>query len=305
MTQNHPALHDHFFRKMMTNPKVIREFFEQNLPSNIKSVIDFATIKPQKDSFIGDKLKQQITDLLFSVNFNHKQGYIYILIEHQSIPDKLMPFRILKYMVSIMEDHLTKTAETELPVVYPIIFYTGTKPYNYSTDLFDLFGDGKELALEVFGRPYQLVNILKASDSGIDDLLWYGVLASTMKHIRNNDFLPVFKQLIHKLKLIEKQGGIDYIYVVLEYIVRVAEISSKEEFVKTITFELSKIDEKKVMTIAEQFKQEGIQKGKQEGIIQAERAIAIRLLDIGMDIEQVAQLTELPTKEIQLLISIK
>lgn len=42
--------HDHFFKSMMLTPKVIKEFFEHHLPAHIKSIINFATIKPEKDS---------------------------------------------------------------------------------------------------------------------------------------------------------------------------------------------------------------------------------------------------------------
>jgi predicted transposase/invertase (TIGR01784 family) len=127
--------HDRFFRSMMTEPKVIREFFTQNLPENIRKIINFDTIKPQKDSFINDKLRLKIADILYAVDFIDQPGYLYVLIEHQSTPEKLMPFRILKYMISIMEQHLNKNKTNQLPIIYPMIFYTGERPYNYSTDL--------------------------------------------------------------------------------------------------------------------------------------------------------------------------
>ena len=44
MTDNHLTPHDRFFRSIMVDPKIAREFFEQNLPTDIKAVIDFATI---------------------------------------------------------------------------------------------------------------------------------------------------------------------------------------------------------------------------------------------------------------------
>ena len=101
--------HDRYFRHIMSNPEVVKEFFKKHLPLNIKTAINFETIKPQKDSFIGDNLKLQIAGLLFSAEFNGKPGYIYLLLEHQSVPDKLMAFRMLKYVVAIMEQHIKKT----------------------------------------------------------------------------------------------------------------------------------------------------------------------------------------------------
>ena len=192
--------HDRFFRSMMIDPKVIREFFEQNLPAHIRTVINFDSIAAEKDSFIDDHLRLQIADLLYSVEFGGQPGYLYILVEHQSTPDKLMPFRILQYIVAIMNHHLTKTGKSILPVVYPIIFYNGWKPYNCSTDIFDLFGEKKELAKDILWKPCQLINLSKIPDEEFKDRLFYGVVAYIMKHIYEKGFLPIFKNAINDIK---------------------------------------------------------------------------------------------------------
>jgi len=163
--------HDRFFRSMMADNKVIQEFFEQNLPVNIRGIIDFDSISPQKDSFIDDHLRLQIADLLYSVEFNGQLGYLYLLVEHQSTPSELMPFRVLKYMVAIMEHHLNKTGKNQLPIIYPLIIYNGHRKYNYSTDLFDLFGDKKELAQDILWKPYNLIDLSKIPDKKLRDSL--------------------------------------------------------------------------------------------------------------------------------------
>ncbi|MHA2040139.1 MAG: Rpn family recombination-promoting nuclease/putative transposase [Promethearchaeota archaeon] len=35
--------------------------------------------------------------MLYTAQFGQRQGYLYLLVEHQSTPDKLMPYRLLKY----------------------------------------------------------------------------------------------------------------------------------------------------------------------------------------------------------------
>jgi predicted transposase/invertase (TIGR01784 family) len=290
---------------MMSEPKVIREFFEQNLPANIKSVINFATIQPQKESFIDDKLKLQITDMLYSAEFGNKLGYLYLLVEHQSTPNKLMAFRVLKYMVAIMEHHVKQTNSDRLPIVYPVIFYTGNKSYNYSTNLFDLFGDKKELAKDILWQPYRLIDLSKIPDEKLKEFLRYGVIARTMKHIYTKDFLPVLKDLINDLKNIETQGEMNYIYTVLSYIIEAGELD-KQEFVKTV--ETGFKQEVNIMTLAEQFKQEGYRKGKIDGLaaaeqlkLEASKAIALKLFGQGMTFAQVASITGLSVQEVEQL----
>lgn len=79
-------------------------------------MIDFS------ESFIDDKLRLQVADILYSADFGDQSGYLYILIEHQSSQEELMPFRILKYVFAIMESHLKTTGKTRLPVVYSMMF---------------------------------------------------------------------------------------------------------------------------------------------------------------------------------------
>ena len=308
--------HDRFFRGMMTDPKVIREFFAQNLPANIRKIINFDSISLQKDSFIDDNLRLQIADLLYSAEFDGKRGYLYLLVEHQTTPCQLMPFRLLKYMIAIMEQHLKKTKKNQLPVVYPIVIYHGPKNYNYSIDILDLFGEQKELAQDILWKPYQLIDLSKISDEKLKSSLRYGIMGYTMKHIYEKNFLPALKNIVNNLQVIEKQGEMSYIYRILSYVVEASEIK-EEELINTVKIGLSNLNEEKVMTLAEQLRQEGWQKGKQEGLTLAEQfkqeglqaglqkgkteafnQVAIKLLNQGINDSTIAAVTGLSLQEI-------
>ena len=161
MTKKISNIHDKFFRSMMNHSQVAREFFEKHLPDKIKKIIDLNSLDLKSGSFVDEELKLQVTDMLYSADFNGSPGYLYLLIEHQSTPLKLMPLRILKYMISIMENHSEMTNSDILPVVFPIIFYTGRSPYKYSTYLFDLFGDLGNLAKQFLFDKYRLIDLIK------------------------------------------------------------------------------------------------------------------------------------------------
>lgn len=95
--------HDAFFKKALENHLVAKEFFVINLPANIKALIDFDTLKLEKDSFIESNLTSKMSDVLFSAKFAGSDGYLYTMLEHQSKPDLLMPMRLFKYMFNICE----------------------------------------------------------------------------------------------------------------------------------------------------------------------------------------------------------
>lgn len=310
---NHLSPHDRFFRSAMANSKVAQEFFTIHLPDKIKNIVDFNSIQLQKDSFINDNLKQNVTDLLFSAKFNLTTGYFYLLIEHQSTPQKLMPLRILKYVIGVFELHLKTTKSKKLPIVYPMLFYNGRASYNYSTDIFDLFEDDKKIAQEIFLKPFQLIDLTKLSDKNFASMLYYGVLAKTMKHIFANDFLLKLRELIYDLKQIENQGDLDYIYSIISYIILAGEIKSKEAFHDIIKTGLIKVDEEQIMTLAEIYRQEGRQEGKQAGLQEGEKkgrqegrqeaicSVITSLIQQGFSIEKIAKYINLSVAEVKRL----
>ena len=50
--------------------------------------------------YIDKKLKSFFTDLLYKVNINGQEGFIYILYEHKSYHDEKTIFQLLKYLSS-------------------------------------------------------------------------------------------------------------------------------------------------------------------------------------------------------------
>jgi len=309
---NHIAFpHDRLFKSIMSNPEAIREFLEQNLPDNVKRAIDLATIQPQKESYINQQLRSKMVDLLFSVEFNHQPGYLYLLIENQSTCDELMAFRLIKYIIAIMEEHLKKTQQNILPVVYPMVIYSGKSKYHGVTDLFELFGEHQQLARDTLWQPFRLIDLSQIPDEKLKQSIWYGVAAYTMKHIFKKEVTDFLKNVVELLKPIDKFGDIDYIMTIVSYIAEVTEID-KETLVETVKTALPTIEEK-IMTAAEQWRQEGRQEGvqlgkqegillgKQEGIHEALKTVACKLLSQGRTTDEVVALTGLSTVELEQL----
>ena len=85
---NQISPHDKLFKVTMSRPDVAKGFLQQYLPTEIKSRINFKTLELQNESFIDRRLKTHLVDLLYSIKFGKNSGYIYILFEHLSNPDK-------------------------------------------------------------------------------------------------------------------------------------------------------------------------------------------------------------------------
>ncbi len=173
--------HDQIFRKAMENPLVAHEFLNAHLPKHIKALIDFPSLKFENTSFIEQNLRDSISDVLFSAKFDSKDGYLFLLIEHQSSADHFMAYRMFKYLINICDRYLILNPKTKtLPLVYPLIFYNGTEKYNVPRNLWDLFEDSK-LARSSWINDYQLVNVHEIPDEQLKQRAWSGILEFFLK----------------------------------------------------------------------------------------------------------------------------
>lgn len=319
MPKKHINPHDRFFRSSMQNPKVAHEFFMKHLPEQIKSIMDFGAVQLEPNSFIDDKLKLQITDMLYKTRLKNQPGYIYILVEQQSSQQALMPFRILKYMLAIMDHHLEtveknkKPKQKRLPLIYPLIFYSGKNPYTCSTDLFELFrSQHKALARQTLFGPYQLINLPQMSDEEFEQFMLYGTIAKIMKYIHKykDNILILFEKMQHDLKKIVKLEEIRYIELVFSYFFEAGTVADYHDFIAAVQRDLSDIDTEideelimsRPMTIANQLRAEGRQQGRHEGMQQGRETerikIASNLLDMPIEPEKISAMTELPLAKV-------
>ena len=98
-------------------------------PSVLREMCDLSTLKLESGSFIEESLRPYYSDVLHSLKTSQGDGYIYALIEHQSRPDKHMAFRLMRYAIAAMQQHLDAGHE-HLPLVIPLQFYHGeVSPY--------------------------------------------------------------------------------------------------------------------------------------------------------------------------------
>ena len=103
--------------------------------------IDFSQITQISRSFIPDNLREQESDMVFSVPFRSESEsdelLIYILIEHQSTVDPIRGFRVLFYMTQIWdfqrrewESEAVPKSQWRFRPILPIVYYTGAQRWN-------------------------------------------------------------------------------------------------------------------------------------------------------------------------------
>ncbi len=137
------GIHDSTFKKIFSNKTMFMEFLEIFMPE-IGKIINKDNLILENVSFMDPELFDRETDLLYRIKYDNKEVFLYVLTEHQSSVDQLMPFRILVYMTRIWERYIReldkptiKRVDFKLPLIIPIVFYTGINKWSAPTNFKD------------------------------------------------------------------------------------------------------------------------------------------------------------------------
>lgn len=258
---HHP--HDNLFLQMMRKSEAAKDFFRLHLPEEIKSKIDLNSLQTQSEVYT-DATGRGIVDTLYSANIAGKEAYILLLCEHQATSQRLMPLRLVEYILRIIRDHLAKEGDKALlPSVYPLIFYTGIKKYRYSTDFWNLFEDAAFMR-KVMTEPFRLVELMEVPDEALKTHPNSGLTEYVMKHRKDADIVESLARVPELLR--RGAGDFDYFRAILCYTIDQAEAKDADELVALFSNAVDEEKQEGVMTIAEQLRQQGWQKGELEGL---------------------------------------
>jgi predicted transposase/invertase (TIGR01784 family) len=129
--------HDEFFKRVFSQQDAAHSFVANYLPPEINALFDLEGLRIDKDSFVDDELMSHHSDILYSVALRDGgEGYVYVLFEHKSYPDRRVAFQLLRYIVRIWERQ--RERKEELRPVFPIVVYHGKRKWNYPLDFASL-----------------------------------------------------------------------------------------------------------------------------------------------------------------------
>ena len=299
-----PTPHDAAFRQFLANPDVARDFMQIHLPAELCALCDLSTLKLESGTFVEEDLRQYASDILWSMKTTSgDDGYIHLLLEHQSTADKNMAFRQMRYAIAAMQRHL-EAGHKKLPLVIPVLFYHGKQsPYPCSTNWLDGFSN-PELAEKVYSNTFPLVDVTVIDDSDIMNHRRMAALTLLMKHIRQRDMMELLDSLP---RVMVEWISPEQVRILIHYMVNAGEAPAPE-FMRALAERLPQ-HEDELMTIAQQLEQKGIEKGiqlgeqrgiekgrhegKLEGRLEGKLEVARTMLQNGLDRTTVMKMTGL------------
>jgi Putative transposase, YhgA-like len=141
--------------------------------------IDFSRLRVDPTTYVTADYRHLCSDLVLRVPYRtllsgrRRVLTLYLLLEHQSEPDRLMMLRVLEYLVQIYRAQIRDREgrrpgrdEFVLQPVLPIVLYTGSRTWESLTSLASLVAGGTEEFADVIPVFHPLFLNLSALPSG-------------------------------------------------------------------------------------------------------------------------------------------
>ena len=283
---HHP--HDMMVRAVLSDVTEASSFLQAHLPDEVSRELNWSTLRLIEGSFVDEDLRGSEADLLYEVERVSSQDavWVYILIEHQSTPDRWMRFRLLKYCCHIWDQSFRDQPEQrDLRAIVPLVFYQGERRWTYSREFADLFAESvrdwpgvprfaHELIDQSGMRPEDVQGELKVRLMQLVMLAAYHPTLAWMEQVA---------RLLGSLSSLGSGGGIDYVRLFVLYILSTQEPEAVESFREVLREYAPAVREDVMTTYAQELLTEGRVQGEQLGKIKNQVEVIEGFLREGVE----------------------
>jgi predicted transposase YdaD len=296
---HHP--HDLMVRAVLSDVAEAAGFLQRHLPPEVSQALNWATLTLREGSFVDEDLRASEADFLYEVRHGSGEAavWVYVLLEHQSTPDRWMRLRLLKYCCRIWDLSFRESPEQrELRAIVPLVFYQGERSWSYSREFADLFAEAvrgwpgvprfSHALVDQSGlRPGEVQGGLKTQLMQMLLLAAYHPTVAWMEQVAH---------LLEVLSTLPPQGGINYVRLFVLYILATQEPDTVQAFRDVLRHQAPTVGEH-LMTYA----QELVKEGREEGEIRTEVRIIENLLREGMTWPAIERITGVNEAQFQVL----
>ena len=285
--------HDLITKDLFTNRQFSIAFLKTYFPKELVSLVDWDTV--ELDSANVEHVRQQnkdntkqkeMSDLTFLFKFKDGQnGAAFFHVESQTDNDITLILRVRHYQTAYLLDYLKRNKGVKkLPLIVSIIYYADKSPFSQSLNIYDYFHNSELAERHAFKT--HLIDLSKLSD---DEIMQHDYIAGyelILKHVRKGDIdnhIEVAAKHLIQYDQYTRQ-------VLIKYMANFSDMQ-RDSFYDKIISSKPKL-KGDVMTVAEQWEQQGIQKGVQQNTY----TIAKNMLKRGMSDQEVIEITNIDQK---------
>jgi len=299
-----------FFEVILSKKPVMIDFLKNYLSESICSALDFSTLRLEKDNGIGSAMKKLRNSMLVSVRFKGRQELMQFLIVYQFRPERWIVLKIQEYVNAILKHHSKSLSNSSLPFIYSIVLFSGKRQWLYPGQIKGyLSPEFLQLFSEQVGNTVQLIDLHRIDDKILDSHGLATVVEKVLKYGPQYGITDVLEYCKIGLKrYVNYPNEVD---IILNHLLNVCK-DAKADADKAIKWCYKNLWEtagETMVTIAEQLRAEGMQRGwlegEQQGILrgraEGKQRIIKLILSRGHDAETIEALTGISVEEIKAL----
>ena len=280
------------------------------LADRIAAEIDFTRLTQLNRSFVSETLREQESDLIFSVPFHggpeDEELMIYILIEHQSTVDVAMGFRMLFYMTQLWDSQRREWESADIPKgqwrlrpILPIVLYTGSQRWNTTLSLTNIMQIPDALArfVPTFDLLFLSVKDVAASDlTRTDHPLGWLLTVLQQEHAQTAAISDALQEAMRHLSELGGERSEALRRAVVYLLLLILHRRPVEEHTALISILNEHAKEMEVNTMAETITgtllERGIQQGIEQGIEKGAKESTIESILLVLDTRFEANTTQ-------------
>jgi len=297
--------HDHGYKYLFSNPTFVRYLITSFVKENWVKEIDFTRMEKLDKEFIGEEYQSRESDIIYRVDYQGSEAYLFLLIEFQSSVDRFMALRTLHYVCQLYLDILERKSYTFLPPVFPVVLYNGDEAWTAPVEFRELIekgeegdggdGEGKEegrgKGLEAYIPRFQYCKIAE-NEFSKETLRKLKNLVSALFYIENSSVEEIGKAIDEIIEIIMNEQDKKAVHRFIIWLRNLAErkrfrddkgedyrIYNPGEVRNMLTTTLDKIREEGIRQGLEKGRKEGIEKGRKEELVELIRIYLITRFD--------------------------
>ena len=265
--------HDKYFYSVFSDPEDAAGLLRSYLPQELARTLRWPSLTRLPGRFVSDDWRGREADLLFSVE---REGsgppvLVYVLLEHQSTPDRWMRLRLLNYCLMIwMRWHREHEQEPQLPLIVPVVFYQGAEPWRFPRQFAELVADAESGRGWVPQFEHLLIDQTEQNPESVAGTLGARLAQlALMAEYRREDWESWEELLNQVVQLVDKlypDAGIDRVALHVEYVLLGLKTNEQQQAFAEALRRTVPGRGGEIMTYVHKMIDEGIRKGRQEGI---------------------------------------
>ncbi len=156
----HP--HDLLVRHFLVEPDLTADLLTHYVDPKIVDLLDLDGLRCESPVNIDKNLDELIGDLRFSTTFKQsdKPTDVFVFFEHQSKQDRMIPFRLLEYIVKSYRKHLNAgDGVKSFPYPIAVVLYHGTRPWSTLPSMADLIDSVPGVDTNILNIPIHLIDL--------------------------------------------------------------------------------------------------------------------------------------------------